>query len=63
MLFKAFISNESRSGNEAAISSALTSGFSLTYSGGNNAKGAGSNLGKSTSMLNCKDSSFGLIPC
>lgn len=63
MLFKAFMSNESRSGRAAAISSALTSGFSLTYSVGGRAKGAGSNFGRSTSILNYNDSSFGLIPC
>ena len=63
ILLSAFISNESRSGRAAAISSALTSGFSLTYSVGGKAKGAGSNFGKSTSILNYKDSSLGLIPC
>jgi len=57
------MSKESRSGRAAAISSALTSGFSLSYSVGGNAKGAGSNFGKSTSILNCNDSSLGLIPC
>lgn len=63
MLFKELISNESRSGRAAAISSARISGFSLTYSVGGRANGAGSNLGRSTSILNYSDSSLGLMPC
>ena len=59
MLFKDPISNESRSGNDAAISSYLVSGFILSSEGGNIANGAGSNLGSSTSILNFNDSSVG----
>lgn len=62
MLFKASRLRLSRSGKTAAISSALTSGFSRGTSVGGKAKGDGSNLGKSTSMLKFIDSSLGLIP-
>ena len=51
MLFRSLMFRLSRSGNLAAISSALTSGFSLA-SGGGRANWAGSNLGKSTGISN-----------
>lgn len=63
MLFNELMSNESKSGSALAISSALISGFSRGYSLGGKARGAGSNFGKSTSILNYRDSSLGLMPC
>ena len=59
MLLNEPMSRESKSGKAAAISSALISGFSLTTSLLVKANGAGSNLGRSTSILNFRDSSVG----
>lgn len=60
MLFKASRFKLSKSGREAAKSSALTSYFIL--SAGRMAKGAYSNFGKATAMLKLIESSFGWIP-
>jgi hypothetical protein len=58
MLFRSLMLRLSKSGSAAAISSALTSGFSRASVGGN-ASGAGSNLGNPTSMLKLIESSLG----
>jgi hypothetical protein len=65
MLLNAPISKLSKSGNYAAMSSALTSYTILYYipSDGMIASGAASILGRFTSILKLIESSLGYIPC